>query len=365
MSSVEFPPAAGRRSLEMARPWARRTVSANWFRSLQVERTRQREIQAHKAERFLAGHTSDVRTFYPSHLLRNLDGRLRVVRRVRTDPDFHAGGLDHIFVVIIPKRESIRPDSEADALRFPCGQLDMLKALERANRLRRARAFETNVELNCFLARALPRIGDLGADGQRGVRRAFLIQQTVVQCSGAQRCRTDLGSSKSEGRIRESVAEWKLRTVLLVDIPRNILVRALPRRPSKISLARWAARIELVIIKRLLPDGARPGHNQFSGWIGIAEERSNERGAGLHSRKPRGKNRGNVFERPGESEWPTAEEDQDDRFSRGNNRFEELFLAAWQAEMRARSSLTSHIWGVFTKRKNHGIGVLRGFDSLS
>src|SRR5580704_5325476 len=102
--------------------------------------------------------------------LRNFERHFRAVCRVRTNPDLGARGFNGIFVLIVPKRKGIRPQTKTDVLCLSCSQLHMLEALESANGLRGARALQANVELNGLLARACTGVGDVGADGKLGSR---------------------------------------------------------------------------------------------------------------------------------------------------------------------------------------------------
>jgi hypothetical protein len=56
----------------------------------------------------------------------------------------------------------------------------VLKTLESANRLRRARAFQPNIQLNSFLARSPAAIGDVGAGGYLGIGQAFRFAKAIV-----------------------------------------------------------------------------------------------------------------------------------------------------------------------------------------
>src|SRR5277367_3076517 len=240
--------------------------------------------------------------------------------------------------------------------------MDVLESLERADRLRGARAFQANIKLNGFLARSRAVIGDVGAYRQIGVRRMLGVLKAAVQCFRAQLRGARLGRTVTEARVGQSVPKRKLWAVLLVDIARYIFDRAFPRRLVEVRIACRTARIERVVVKRLLSNGARPGHRKFSAWIRFSEECPHQGGAGLHSRKPRGQDSWNMFKRPGKSERASAEQNKNDRFSSGNNRLQELLLHAWQSEMRTRSSFSRHLRSIFAQRKNHGVRVLSGLN---
>src|SRR5580692_5368767 len=143
---------------------------------------------------------------------------------------------------------------ESYMLHLPCGKFYVLKALERANRLSRARTFQSNIQLNGFLAGACAGIGDVGADGNLGIRRPLRFAKAVVQGSSAHLSRTCLGWSVAEVCIREPVAERKLRTVLLIDISRDIFDRTFPWRLGEVGIACGASCVQRIIVKRLLTD---------------------------------------------------------------------------------------------------------------
>src|SRR5579872_5229665 len=191
------------------------------------------------------------------------------------------------------------------------------------------------------------------------------VPKTVVERLSAQLRRTCLRWPVIKAGIGQAIAEWKLRAVLLVDIPRDKLVRAFPGRFGEVGIASGAARVQSVVIERLLTDGSRPSYGKLSTRIRFTKQSAHESGAGLHSGKPGCENRRDVFKRPGKREWPPAKQNKDGRFSRGDNRFQEFLLAAWQAEVRARCGFSSHLRGVFTQSKNYGVRFLRGFDRFS
>src|SRR5208282_623987 len=264
----------------------------------------------------------------------------------------------------VPKRKSFRPKAESDALRLTRGYFYVLETFERANRLRRARAFQANIELNGFFACSRTGVGDVGANGHLGVRRALRVTKTVVQRSRAQLSRARLRRSVAEARIGKSVAKRKLRTILLVDIARNIFVRGDRRRLREVRVSRWTSRIQRVVVQRFLTDAARPSHGKLTVWIRFSIEYTHQCRTGLDARKPRGENCRHMFERPGKRERSSAEQHQDDRFSSSNYRFQEIFLLARQPEISSRSSFTSHGRSVFAQRKYHRIRVLRDLDGF-
>src|SRR5580704_15000292 len=97
---------------------------------------------------------------HSSRLFRDIDGCFRTMRGVWTDPNLYVRRFSGIFVLVVPKCEGIRAQTESDAPRFAWSQFDVLETLEGANRLSRACAFEANVKLNDFLARASTHVGD-------------------------------------------------------------------------------------------------------------------------------------------------------------------------------------------------------------
>src|SRR5262249_59161003 len=109
-----------------------------------------------------------------------------------------------------------------------------------------------------------------------------------------------------------------------------------------------AARVERVVVNGNLPDTARPRHGKLSPRTSFTEQGSGERGASLNSRKPRGKNRRNMLDCPGQNQWPAAEDDQDDGLAGCRNGFQQLFLLAGKPEMCAGGCFAGHLWAVFT-----------------
>jgi len=93
------------------------------------------------------------------------------------------------------------------------------------------------------------------------------VLKAAVQCFCAQLRGARLRRAVAKARIGQSVSKRKLRAVLLVDISRDLFDRAFPRWLGEVGIARRTARIEGIVVKRLLPDTARPGHRKFSTWI--------------------------------------------------------------------------------------------------
>src|SRR6266853_5492081 len=104
---------------------------------------------------------------------------------------------------------------ERHLLRFSRSQRDPLKPLQRANRLSGAGPLQTDIELNQLFACPRARVRDDGLDGQR-VSRTRLAAQALIQLPGPELSLADFSRPISEGGIRASVAEGKLRRVLLI-----------------------------------------------------------------------------------------------------------------------------------------------------
>src|SRR5271157_3225396 len=169
-----------------------------------------------------------------------------------------------------------------------------------------------DVELNQFFARTRAGIGDAGFDRQ-GVDRARVAVQIVIQVRCAELGLADLSRSKSETGVRLSVAEGKLRGILLIDVARNILGVGIMRRVGEIRAVCRTPGTQCVVVKRLLTDAARPTYYQLTAGIGFTEQRPSERRTGFGSGKPGCQNRGYVVKSPRQCERTAAEENEHNR----------------------------------------------------
>src|SRR5208282_1806622 len=90
----------------------------------------------------------------PRPLLRtNLQFCSRPMRRVRSDPKCHFGGLDSKLVAIVPDREGLGRQIELHRLFFSGSESDALKPLQCTYRLTRTRSSQSDVELHDFFSR--------------------------------------------------------------------------------------------------------------------------------------------------------------------------------------------------------------------
>src|SRR5215470_16610404 len=74
----------------------------------------------------------------------------------------------------------------------------------------------------------------------------------------------------TEAGVGEAEAKRKLRCVLLIDVARNVFRLALFRR--MVGIAGGTARVELVVVERLLPDRTRPAEREMSGGRRFAKQ---------------------------------------------------------------------------------------------
>ena len=154
--------------------------------------------------------------------------------------------------------------------------------------------------------------------------------EALIQCRRLQSLRADRRASVREARIRAAITKGKLRRVLFIDVPRQISARHVARRPCEVHIAGRASGVEMVVIKRLLPHAARPTDHQFPARIHLAEKRAHQCRPARNTRQPGRNHRRHMFKRPGKSQRPPAEKNQNHRLAGPNNSFQQFLLPARQ-----------------------------------
>src|SRR6266852_352041 len=245
---------------------------------------------------------------------------------------------------------------ERHLLRFSRSQRDPLKPLQRPNRLSGARPLQTDIELNQLFACTQAGVRDSGLNSQR-LLRTRLAAQALIQLPGDERSLADLSRSISKGGVRASVAEGKLRSVLLVDVARHIFRFHKCRRTRQIDLSGWPSSAQGVVIKRFLSNAAWPTYNQFAAGIGFTKQRPSQRRSGLRSRKPCRQHCRHMLKSPWRRERTPAEENKYDRLSGVDDGLEQFLLAPRQPKIRSRGCLPAHIRSL-AERENHEIYAL-------
>lgn len=157
----------------------------------------------------------------------------------------------------------------------------------------------------------------------------FLTVASACVCSALMRssvARFELDRSKGERRVGQPKAKGKKRRARWIAIVRH------PRLPGPIS----------IVIERELPTSR--GKDIVSRPAGAASpnRRSANRVPRLNSRMPGHQERVCLFENSTQLQWPSAEQDNDDRFASFGHCLEQMLLAIRQAKLRAR--------GVFPRR---------------
>src|SRR5690606_15787643 len=81
------------------------------------------------------------------------------------------------------------------------------------------------------------------------------------------------------------------------------------------ALRKGPACVFVIVVYRDLAGVLRKRHGQFSRGIDVTKQYIRNRIPGLTSCKPYIEDRRDIFRLPPEGQWPTREEDDDDRFS--------------------------------------------------
>jgi len=100
----------------------------------------------------------------------------------------------------------------------------------------------------------------------------------------------------------------------------------------------------------------------MTGRCCVTKKKIRECAPRLHPRKPGGKHRRDMLERPGQGKRSAAKKNQHDRLTGGDDSFQQFLLPARQVKPRARSGFTSHERSVFAERQHDHITAFRNAD---
>ena len=137
-----------------------------------------------------------------------------------------------------------------------------------------------------------------------------------------------------EAGIGKSKAEWIERAVGHIDVAREEALLA-DGRPGEVDSRGRTPGGELVVIERLLADGAGKAHGQLAAGRDISVENIDDGMAGLGSGEPDFEDGREMLGGPVEHEGTARENEQNDRLAGGGDGFQKLLLVAGQVEMRA------------------------------
>src|SRR5688572_11320640 len=126
-----------------------------------------------------------------------------------------------------------------------------------------------------------------------------------------------------KSRIAEAVSERVKRRIGDVEIFRSVLICRKHR----------AAGTFVVVVKRELPDGPRKRNGQLAAWISIAEQRIDDRVAGLGPGKPGFQNCGRILSQPIDRQRTAIYQDHRVGFAGGVDSFYQIELLTGQPDV--------------------------------
>src|SRR3984957_15234888 len=153
-----------------------------------------------------------------------------------------------------------------------------------------------NVDLSDGVARSFAGVGYLDGDFEISIRRDLRV--------------AELKACETERRVAKSVTE------------------RIKRFGGKIPVTRGEAGGVfglvgeiVIVIERLLADGAGPGDGQLAAGIDVAEQNIGDRVTANRAGIPGFQNCGNVFRSPANIEGPAVQQNEHERFSGGGDGF--------------------------------------------
>src|SRR5262249_20042568 len=144
--------------------------------------------------------------------------------RVRADPygDFRRLGSE--LLLAIPESKRFRTQAEGHLFGFAWSKSNSLESAQCPDRLRNAGSPQADVALYGFSGGARSCVGDVRANIQGFLSGLDLRLQSLVQALRAELFLVDGRTSVAKTRIGKPITKRKLRTVLLVDVARNIFL---------------------------------------------------------------------------------------------------------------------------------------------
>ena len=137
-------------------------------------------------------------------------------------------------------------------------------------------------------------------------------------------------------RVAQAVAEGIERREGRINVSRTVFGVGV-RRVGR------AACVLVIVVERLLPDGAREGDGQLAARIHIAEENIGDAVACLRSGEPRFENRVRIFREPFDCQRTPVHQNDDDGLARRFESLHQIQLSPRQIERRARRRLAAHV----------------------
>src|ERR1017187_4054338 len=225
-----------------------------------------------------------------------------VGQRTASDPDrvvsrFHSWGT-----LQVEEGEFVKAQRESDLFRFSWNQSDALKSFEAAHRLLDACAQVAYV--------ALDNLGGRTVSGVGHCRRRFKKRRASIG-EGLRQRNAGLGYPDvpvGEARVGKSVAKGEERAVWDIDVAGDKARVSVGRR-REIDPSGRASCWQVVVVERLLPDGAGKAHRELAAGRHISVECVSDGVPGLGSREPDRHDCSHMFAGPVEDQG-TAREDE-------------------------------------------------------
>src|SRR5205807_10097919 len=188
--------------------------------------------------------------------------------------DLERARLDDVMQRTIVEAELFARDCEVKRAALAGPERDALEALQLFDGARARGRNVARVELYDLVARAPARVLHVNAYVEAARRVDARRAQSKVR--------------QAEGRVTEAVAEGEERRPRHVNVLGRVVVVRVGR----------AARVDVVVVERLLPDGARERRGQLAAGVHVAEENVGQSVPGLRAGEPRFEYGGRVLRDP-------------------------------------------------------------------